>query len=1178
MKSSLTNCRCISQACFNTTTFSHTHSGKHPKTNSYEPTSIFKRVKLLCLLLISFQQIVNSQGTIIPPSPRTASFLIYGEYPVDYSTGVPDISIPLYRIKSGDIEVPITLKYHIGSAKPNRYKQEISNVGFGWVLEAGGLVSRTIRGAMDENGRVTPFRTTNGYDDRNFYDYGSMISISNNAPGQSSSGTLNIDTEYDIFSYSFLNHFGNFVIDKNSSDIYDVYSFPYQPYIFNVTVNTTSTGTYNIPAVKITDDNGCMYNFESTENKIYGNADGSRSWYLSNIRSPNGNDINFNYVASTYNLSNVNSYFLNVSDVYAKYDPSGDCVPAFSYQSPTTSSHNEITHPDDNQLIKEISFDNGKIVFEQSADHSLITGFTVYNKSNTQIKRVILFQDKFPGENVYVRLNKIEIQDAVSNTTEKYQFEYDNNVITNSYNTDFWGCYNGFNSSEKIPVTEYNFQDPLTYTTLSKSYGSNNRSVSTSVIKAQTLKKIIYPTGGETEFNFESNHYVGETNANDNCQDCLGGGLRIGSIINRDGQGNIYTKSYEYEPRKMQINRFDPENYRSTSFSVSHYVNSVYNHDGYSFTRNRTFSENLLPDLNLERIRYGKVTEYFGSTSNNLGKSIYYYNYSNDHDYSIFGGVQYMETLPVLYNYKGWATGLLDSALTFKRETNGQYTLIKEKIYIYNIYTTKQLQNLKVFAIATYNKDPNDAYDSWTMREAILNSGGQLLNLPHPPFFGRYDYTITTGGYNLTRTEDTEYFANSTSIKNITNYFYDNGNTKYLTKTIADVTTKQIVKKMTYPYDYQSTSPYNQMVQKNIIRPVVKEEECKLESNSETLLKTINNVYSTFGNIIKPSYTETWNTSDVNNKKVLSYDSYDDNGNITQYHEQNNIPTAILWGYNKSAPIAKVENSVYTSGMAQLNGGGDNFGKGPLTTNGSYYLGSFTLPSALNITLTITYSYSGSANSAIRIEGSQFNIATFVHTLLNSNTSYESNNTLSLSAGTYSVYADITGVANFVGGINIKDNNYTYSVPYSVPFHTSFEEDNTNVSTLYFKTGSQSHTGNYELKIPPITSGTNQLVVSYWGKISSSSDWVYVEERITAGNSVLLKTIGTGYAYIDEVRLYPVDALMTTYTYKPLIGMTSQTDSNGVTTFYEYDTFGRLKLVRDNDGKILKQYQYHYKQ
>ena len=55
------------------------------------------------------------------------------------------------------------------------------------------------------------------------------------------------------------------------------------------------------------------------------------------------------------------------------------------------------------------------------------------------------------------------------------------------------------------------------------------------------------------------------------------------------------------------------------------------------------------------------------------------------------------------------------------------------------------------------------------------------------------------------------------------------------------------------------------------------------------------------------------------------------------------------------------------------------------------------------------------------------------------------------------------------------------------------------------------------------------------------------------------------------------DAMITTYTYDPLIGMTSMTDPRGRKTTYDYDAYGRLESTRDADNYLLEEYKYHYR-
>jgi len=56
------------------------------------------------------------------------------------------------------------------------------------------------------------------------------------------------------------------------------------------------------------------------------------------------------------------------------------------------------------------------------------------------------------------------------------------------------------------------------------------------------------------------------------------------------------------------------------------------------------------------------------------------------------------------------------------------------------------------------------------------------------------------------------------------------------------------------------------------------------------------------------------------------------------------------------------------------------------------------------------------------------------------------------------------------------------------------------------------------------------------------------------------------------------DAVIRTFSYRPLVGLTSETDQNGVITKYYYDHFGRLETIFDVDGNVLKHMDYHYKE
>lgn len=137
-------------------------------------------------------------------------------------------------------------------------------------------------------------------------------------------------------------------------------------------------------------------------------------------------------------------------------------------------------------------------------------------------------------------------------------------------------------------------------------------------------------------------------------------------------------------------------------------------------------------------------------------------------------------------------------------------------------------------------------------------------------------------------------------------------------------------------------------------------------------------------------------------------------------------------------------------------------------------------------------------------------------------------------------------------------------------FYDSFEEGDGNSTLGDARTGHFSYTGSFTKTINNIDNG--QYTLSYW--LKSVSGWSLQSTPVVIGaNTYTINLTGQ----IDDVRLYPLNAQMLTYTYDPLIGITSQTDAKNLVTFYEYDGSRRLTNIKDKDGNIVKNMVYHYR-
>jgi len=104
---------------------------------------------------------------------------------------------------------------------------------------------------------------------------------------------------------------------------------------------------------------------------------------------------------------------------------------------------------------------------------------------------------------------------------------------------------------------------------------------------------------------------------------------------------------------------------------------------------------------------------------------------------------------------------------------------------------------------------------------------------------------------------------------------------------------------------------------------------------------------------------------------------------------------------------------------------------------------------------------------------------------------------------------------------------------------------------------------------------------SYQGKhlVAEVKNATFEQVKTALGNIMpesLSASLLPDMTLINGLRVKLQGSQVTTYTYKPLTGITTITDPNGATTRYEYDTSGRLRYIKDNNAKIIQEYNYHY--
>ena len=110
---------------------------------------------------------------------------------------------------------------------------------------------------------------------------------------------------------------------------------------------------------------------------------------------------------------------------------------------------------------------------------------------------------------------------------------------------------------------------------------------------------------------------------------------------------------------------------------------------------------------------------------------------------------------------------------------------------------------------------------------------------------------------------------------------------------------------------------------------------------------------------------------------------------------------------------------------------------------------------------------------------------------------------------------------------------------------------------------------NHQYPVAEVKGATYAQVVAALGGASAADDFAATANPTDTQVRQFLQPLLTG-----AISSY---SLTNIYTYRPLVGITSQTAPNGMLLYYEYDSAGRLVRIKDTNEHTVKQYQYHYK-
>ncbi|WP_299334916.1 RHS repeat domain-containing protein [uncultured Psychroserpens sp.] len=1174
---------------------------------------------------------------IVPPAPEAAALGKFTEIPISHYTGVPNISIPITSFNVGNKSFPVSINYH---ARGLQVSETASRVGLGWALNASGQISRQVRHKADDGFTGIFGDTFSTYNDvfnnesntnlasdlatrfseTSDYDYDKLPDLFTLSAGDLSSKFIfnyedskPLAQKYDDIIIEHVMGGGDtvgsgiagfIVTDKNGYRYYfgiDSSGNAYNPV---ADVNYTqkkytfkANGTYSVvdPLQEPVDmaDEWAFFPYYNT-------------WHLTEIVSPNGDRAHLIYTKETnymyrrsgdkYNIEASSNEKLHnytdlvrvqqwqLSEIRYNYGADGDYTKiVFEGNDLREDMYTSIDTSDDDTSSDAWPSDAKELdaikLYQQSHTYldngEMVTDFTLNKTFNLSHHYMISNDDNGPNSNhlpllgimnpsARKRLVLDSITEVGLNGVSKppYVFTYNSEILPNRHSNskDYWGYYNGKNNGHFLC-----------------GYG-NNRRVDTTLSEAGMLKKITYPTAGSTRFTYEHNigrigsEYDGISLPDINPDS--GGAISLSNIGITNGlfhPGGIYGGYYKTErftvtsaslfnfniqlPEWNMVNQMEAcvEGSADCEFRIR--LVPIDGNNSPDPSESIYIWTNSLPmwipagEYQLEVHTPNNWDPYAQADDPNSGFFIAALSWTDqvaDEDTVLYAAGKRIKQIEFLdenntvvskrtydYNNSGIILGISDFNYSVTLDYGGEPV---EAIYEpYHLFSTYQGNTIGYKFVEEFYGDKNNNYGKRSYNFLVTKDSGDFTARPRtPPTDNEWLRGLPIQIIDYKRNDNGSY----SRVKQIDN--------EYL---VAND-------------DYRDVLPLPIQTIDGLENPIL---------TPETVIYNTDNIPTNLPDIF---YEET----NINVRVPLVH-HFVGNSIIDEVEGDSKIKIFHFTGgtLDTSETIETLYDGNQNPTLVTKTKTGFNYDVHyqpdmvtTVTSDGKPVIQTFSYPQELVSDYTIhPETYSPNPITALA-EQHRF-VPLETHTYKDDNQDGYPGFAApeELKSKTKTIYAWQSGVLEpsliqTAKGTNPLENRIRFK-KYDADgniLHVS-REDGMDICYIY----------GYDKSLPvaKIENATYSQVAGFVNSIQNASDF----DTSSCMSSQACNENTLRNAQNNLRQALPL-AMVTTYTYDPLIGVTSMTDPKGYTVYYEYDDLHRLVRVKDQDGKVLSENKYHY--